>query len=129
MTGLTLYIWDMSVNVNCSVHLGYVSESLLFISHVHLSKDQKKTYFKRRKRSSIVTRGKKKYSQPRLYNTRALTAALGLTDLASSGHSTPQDRSITPSLKTSPVGPSQSFVLPGNNVAIPTMKLHPAWLD
>ena len=84
-------------------------------AYLHLfPQDLKKTYFKRRKRSSIVTKGKKKSSHPRLYNTRALTAALGLTDLASSGRSTPQNNSITSSVKTSPDGPSPSFVLPGN---------------
>jgi histone acetyltransferase MYST2 len=82
------------------------------IAHNQTKKDLKKTYFKRRKRSSIVTKGKKKSSHPRLYNTRALTAALGLTDLASSGRSTPQNNSITSSVKTSPDGPSPSFVLP-----------------
>ena len=47
----------------------------------------------------MVGGGRKKASLPRLYNTRALTAALGLTDLASSGQSTPREQS---SVRTSP---------------------------
>ena len=86
----------LSQGVNKGSHSSFV-----VLSPSSLQISVRKSSFRRRRRRSRVVGGggKKKTTLPRLYNTRALTAALGLTDLASSGQSTPRDHS---SVRASP---------------------------
>ena len=84
---------SQGVNKGSNSSLVVLSPSFLQISV------RKSSFRRRRRRSRVVGGGKKKTTLPRLYNTRALTAALGLTDLASSGQSTPRDHS---SVRASP---------------------------